>query len=105
MCQPGRPRPHGVGHDGSPGLAPFHSVKSRSSRLPVATPSPWCTSSIRWPDSCAVLGEAQHVEVDVAVAGVGMPGVDQSLDQLDDLGDVAGGARFVADGGSTPSAS
>ena len=51
VCQPGRPRPHGVGHDGSPGLAPFHSVKSRSSRLPLATPSPWCTSSIWWPDS------------------------------------------------------
>jgi hypothetical protein len=36
----GLPRPHGVGQDGSPGLAPFHSVKSRWSRLPVAAPSP-----------------------------------------------------------------
>ena len=40
VCQPGRPRPHGVGHDGSPGFSPFHRVKSRWSRLPVATPSP-----------------------------------------------------------------
>ena len=28
MCQPGRPVPHGDGHDGSPGLAAFHSAKS-----------------------------------------------------------------------------
>ena len=33
--QPGLPRPHGVGQDGSPGFSPFHNVKSRSSRLPV----------------------------------------------------------------------
>ena len=52
-CQPGRPRPHGVGHDGSPGLAAFHSAKSRGSRLRVSpTESPAaCISSIRWPDS------------------------------------------------------
>ena len=48
----GAARPHGVGHDGSPGLAPFHSVKSRGSRLPRGRrPRPGCTSSIRWPDS------------------------------------------------------
>ena len=34
MCQPGRPRPHGLGQDGSPGLARFHRAKSRGSRLP-----------------------------------------------------------------------
>ncbi len=28
MCQPGRPRPHGDSHTGSPGLAAFHSAKS-----------------------------------------------------------------------------
>ncbi len=50
-CQPGRPGPHGVGQDGSPGLAPFHSVKSRGSRLPTPADSPCCTSSRRWPDS------------------------------------------------------
>ena len=33
MCQPGRPGPHGLGHAGSPGLAPFHSAKSSGSRL------------------------------------------------------------------------
>jgi hypothetical protein len=33
-CQPGRPGPHGVSQNGSPGLAAFHSAKSRGSRLP-----------------------------------------------------------------------
>src|SRR2546423_684254 len=33
-----------------------------------------------------------HVEVDVAVVGVGVPGVDQPLHQRDHLGHVTGGA-------------
>ena len=33
MCQPGRPGPHGDGHDGSPGLAAFHSAKSSGARF------------------------------------------------------------------------
>jgi len=28
MCQPGRPPPHGLSHDGSPGFAAFQSAKS-----------------------------------------------------------------------------
>src|SRR5690625_6326259 len=43
MCQPGRPRPNGVGQEavsGSPGLALFHSAKSRGSRLVDSPPSP-----------------------------------------------------------------
>ena len=28
MCQPGRPLPHGLSHDGSPAFAPFQSAKS-----------------------------------------------------------------------------
>ena len=42
MCQPGRPRPHGEGHwasTGSSALAPFHSAKSRGSRLARSGPS------------------------------------------------------------------
>ena len=31
---PGRPSPHGEGHVGSPGLATFHSTKSRGERFP-----------------------------------------------------------------------
>jgi hypothetical protein len=33
MCQPGRPAPHGEGHDGSPGFAAFQSAKSAAARL------------------------------------------------------------------------
>ena len=33
MCQPGRPRPHGLLHNGSPGLCVFHSAKSRQWRF------------------------------------------------------------------------
>lgn len=28
MCQPGRPLPQGLSHDGSPGFEDFHSAKS-----------------------------------------------------------------------------
>jgi hypothetical protein len=42
----------------------------------------------------AVVGVAQHVEVDVAATGVGVPVGQQPLDQLDHLGNVAGGTRF-----------
>ncbi len=52
MCQPGRPRPHGLGHDavaGSPSFALFHSAKSRGSRLPRGSASPAASmSSMPW---------------------------------------------------------
>ena len=37
VCHPGRPGPQGEGHDGSPGLAFFHSTKSRGERLLTST--------------------------------------------------------------------
>ena len=55
-CQPGRPRPHGVGQDavsGSPSLCRFHSAKSRGSRLrvsPSLSPA-GSIASTRCPDS------------------------------------------------------
>ena len=53
LCQPGRPSPHGDGHDGSPGLASFHSTKSAGWRLPSApttsrSPPPASMSSSDW---------------------------------------------------------
>ena len=47
MCQPGRPLPQGLSHDGSPGFAAFHSAKSSGWRLssPGCTRSPWHRSS------------------------------------------------------------
>ena len=35
MCHPGRPGPHGEGHEGSPGLEAFQSAKSELERRPV----------------------------------------------------------------------
>ena len=40
MCQPGRPSPTAVvDSDGSPGLGPFHSAKSRTSSLAYSSAS------------------------------------------------------------------
>ena len=39
MCQPGRPGPTAVSHDGSPGFGPFQSAKSRTSSLPYSSAS------------------------------------------------------------------
>ena len=57
-CQPGRPGPQGVSQDGSPGLAPFHSAKSRGSRLASAFSMSLAASmwSSRWPDSSPYSG-------------------------------------------------
>ena len=43
----------------------------------------------------AVAGEAAHVEVDVALGRVAVPGVDEPLHERDHLGHVPGGARLV----------
>ena len=39
MCQPGLPSPMSVAHDGSPGLGPFQSAKSRTSSLAYSSAS------------------------------------------------------------------
>ena len=53
MCQPGLPGPHGLSHDGSPGLAPFQSTKSSGSSLcsEMSTLAPAFRSSGFWPES------------------------------------------------------
>ena len=52
MCQPGRPRPHGEGHEaviGSVSLCAFHSAKSRASLFPRSSaPSDSSMSSSFW---------------------------------------------------------
>ena len=35
ICHPGRPRPQGDGHEGSPGFEAFQSAKSAADRRPV----------------------------------------------------------------------
>lgn len=39
ICQPGRPGPHGDGHEGSPDFDAFHRAKSDGERLPVVIES------------------------------------------------------------------
>ena len=56
MCQPGRPGPQGEGHAAVSGSVsffhPFHSAKSRGSRLPRGSASSAASmSSMRWPVS------------------------------------------------------
>ncbi len=53
MCQPGRPRPHGLSQPGSSGVDGFHSTKSPGSRLNGATSTraPASSSSGLRPDS------------------------------------------------------
>src|SRR5579863_633940 len=53
MCQPGRPSPHGEVQEGSPGLARFHSTKSKGSSLAssTCTREPARKSSIFLPES------------------------------------------------------
>ena len=60
MCQPGRPGPHGLSHDGSPGFAAFQSAKSRGSRLrsSTSTRAPASSSSRFLPESCRTAGTA-----------------------------------------------
>ncbi len=50
-CQPGRPLPHGVSHDGSPGFALFQSAKSNGSRLVSTSVSPCCKFDGSCPDN------------------------------------------------------
>ena len=52
MCQPGRPGPIAVSHDGSPGFGPFQRAKSRMSSFAYSSastrsPTRICVGSIR----------------------------------------------------------
>ena len=40
VCHPGRPAPHGDGHDGSPGFAFFQRAKSTGDALLLVRPRP-----------------------------------------------------------------
>jgi hypothetical protein len=93
MCQPGRPGPHGLGHDGSPGLTPFHSAKSRGSRLrsSTSTRAPGCSSSRFLPDSLPYGGKRRTSKYTSPSHGIGVAARHQALDQRDHLRDVLGG--------------
>ena len=96
MCQPGRPLPHGESHDGSPGLAAFHSAKSAGALLALVDLDARAVLELveRLARQLAVRRERLDREVDVAVDRVGLAVRDQPLDDRDDLGDVVGDLRL-----------
>ena len=69
MCQPGRPRPHGLSQPGSSGLDGFHSTKSRvalvGGDLDAGAGDHFVGRAARQP---AVVGKRGHVEQHVASA-------------------------------------
>ena len=98
MCQPGRPLPQGLSHEGSPGLAFFHRAKSAAERLrsAVSPPSPCMLVDVAMAE-LAVFGVLGHVEVHVAVGYVGKAFFDQRFGQRDDVGHVLGGPWEMID--------
>ncbi len=109
-----RPAPHGesqVADAGSSGFAPFHRAKSRGSRLPRGSASCGRLHGVeRLAGELAVRRPGAHVEVHVPCGGprpcrgVGVPGVDQTRDELLHLRDRRGRPRLVrrADGCRSP---
>ena len=102
MCQPGRPWPHGLSQNGSPGLLAFHSAKSigwclcsstsmRAPAMHVVEPAP---------GELAVRRQLVDREVDVAVGGVGEPLRLELADERDHLGDVLGRRGSICGGGA-----
>ena len=90
MCQPGRPGPQGLSHDGSPGFAFFHRAKSAGFRLRSLASTRVAGEHLL--DAAmaelAVIGVLGHLEVHVAVERVGEALLDQPADDLDDSADV-----------------
>ena len=81
MCQPGRPWPQGLSHDGSPGLADFHRAKSAGvpfARRRLAAFAVHRLDCCGW-RACRTAASLADVEVHVAVGGVSESSVDQRL--------------------------
>ncbi len=100
MCQPGRPRPHGDSHAGSPGFADFHSAKSTGDRLRSSTSTARARALEQLLERAVrqrpVLGQRVDLEVHaLALDHVRVAVGDQLCDQRNHLVDPLGGARFV----------
>ena len=75
MCQPGRPGPTPKSQVGSPGLVAFHSTKSRASSLSYLSrvdARAGLDAVVVEPRQLAVVGQRRDLEVDRAVAAVGV---------------------------------
>ncbi len=93
MCQPGRPRPHGLSQEGSPGLADFQRAKSRGSRLrsSTSTRAPASSSSRFFPESLPYAGKRATSKYTSPSTTYATSRGQQTLDQADHLRDVVGG--------------
>ena len=94
MCQPGRPGPQGLSQDGSPGRGALpqgevHRVLFVLVYLDAAARLHPLQSTVA---QLAVALAALHAEEHVTARGVGMAGVHQPADGLDDGADFLGGA-------------
>ena len=105
-CQPGRPGPIGVSQDGSPGLGPFHSAKSRTSSLPYSSASTRSPTRMRLrvETGQAPVGRPRgDPEEHGAVVGpVGVALREQRRDEVADLGDVRRSRAAGRPGASCP---
>ena len=99
MCQPGRPGPHIVSHDGSSGADGCHSTKSSGSRLFGSSTLPPRSAGEREHLVARVVadraeaGELRHVEVHRAAGLVGVAPVEHHADEPADVGDRRRGPR------------
>ena len=94
------PSPHGDGHDGSPGLASFHSTKSAGWRLLLGAEDLALAAAgehvvERLVGEQAVVLAPSRRQVHAVVGGVGAADLDELADHRDHLVDVLGGVRHV----------
>ena len=93
MCQPGRPGPHSVSHDGSSGADGCHRTKSSGSRLSgLSTSPPRCAGELEHLFAGVVADGAEavelgHVEEHAAARLVGVAAIDDHADEPADVGD------------------
>ena len=96
MCQPGRPRPHGLSQPGCcarRGL-PQHEVGGVLLVGRHVDPGAGHQLVARVARQAAVVAHARHAEQHMAFGGIGMPLGDQLLDHGDHRADILGGARL-----------
>ena len=96
MCQPGRPRPHGLSQPGWSAFDGFHSTKSPGSLLVRRDLDPCAGDHVR--RGCAAtahrIRHRRRPEQHMALCRIGVARGDQPLDHRDHLRDVLGRPRL-----------
>ena len=96
MCQPGRPRPHGLSQPGSSGVDGFHNTKSFGIAFVRRHFDARAVEHVfeRAVRQHPVVGIRRYVEQHVSVGRIRVTALDEPLDHRDDFGDVVRCARF-----------